>query len=1000
MAEEIIQARVWTKVDTLENWNNNPLLLGPGEVALVTNPSGIPMNMKWGDKTTRKRFSDLPFAIAYDQGQFVAVSGTTLPASDGNVHYSLVGEGTYTRAGQSDVVVPVGKMGVIVDDGTTWSLGSEITVPLPTVVNNLDSDSEIYAGSANQLRILNIKDSLNNSVSADAMFFWAGGWHWTAIDNTKVSFARRTDIQQAKLGIYDTVKSQWIIKDIPKGSVIRDNSSNRSYRLNTDYSLTEIFRDYTLFTEKYLLLYPILTAIRDVKIQKKKTGDISELSVTLVSRNTQAGTAQIILNINDLMNGSLAAQSIVFNINFSDHSDLKNAIVTSDTSFGVVSLVVDLSILGNYPAFNAQTLAKDLWGRFSYLAIDSQYISGSLLNKVDNFSEFFVKNQFTGGINKDYAKFFKDMNFVYPYEPTVYKYFFRIIRKNYLNDGEANKYQIYLTRQPLADTGTTNAVTIASIIKGSIDQSGVETIELTRYSTDLDSKFYVTVDWNVLPDTYNGIFTSDNNLLNHFAFSGGNGLIKSNIRPKTFAEISTSRIDNYKLGTLFFKKSFFNAKTINEYDITPTNVDPIRTKLSNLRYLNLGANIRFLGCDANNTYWFNDSTDNSVSYCSSIEDVLSLNLTKLRTFTNLPVLCRLMNDDELLVVTKGSLSESKVAEIWVSSGQRTTWSMKMTFDNSNNETNVINVWGFSQYGDRVVLSGYGKRYTSNEPSADAPKYSDLSQRANYSIYYSPDNGKTWYNRLFNLGNQHPYCISNPQWKPYAHIHGVCIDPYWGELIITHGDLPTSDDSQGQQNRVFRSTNLKEWEKSVKDGSPITLQWTSSIEKKFVGVFASKDSFMFGSDDTPNGIYTASRSDKSILNTELMYTEPQWTYQRANGNPGTAGEYGVWGGYSFYQRDNNQPVYTTNIYVTGILPQDYKRCNLLATYNGYKYFKVWESDRDLVTASNQILTNTFLFVATDDNNNVLIQTKDSRFNPLVSGKPQQTDEYTLIIAKGI
>src|SRR5690606_17489477 len=140
-----------------------------------------------------------------------------------------------------------------------------------------------------------------------------------------------------------------------------------------------------------------------------------------------------------------------------------------------------------------------------------------------------------------------------------------------------------------------------------------------------------------------------------------------------------------------------------------------------------------------------------------------------------------MNDDELLVVTKGSLSESKVAEIWVSSGQRTTWSMKMTFDNSNNETNVINVWGFSQYGDRVVLSGYGKRYTSNEPSADAPKYSDLSQRANYSIYYSPDNGKTWYNRLFNLGNQHPYCISNPQWKPYAHIHGVCIDPYWGEL---------------------------------------------------------------------------------------------------------------------------------------------------------------------------------------------------------------------------
>lgn len=129
MAEQIIDARVWTKVDTLENWNNNPMLLGPGEMALVTSDSGIPMNMKWGDKTTRKRFSDLPFAISYDQGQFVAVSGTTLPASDGNVHYSLVGEGTYTRAGQSDVVVSSGNIGVIVDDGTTWSLGSTVALP-------------------------------------------------------------------------------------------------------------------------------------------------------------------------------------------------------------------------------------------------------------------------------------------------------------------------------------------------------------------------------------------------------------------------------------------------------------------------------------------------------------------------------------------------------------------------------------------------------------------------------------------------------------------------------------------------------------------------------------------------------------------------------------------------------------------------------------------------------------------------------------------------------
>lgn len=123
MAEEIIKARVWTKVDTLENWNNNPLLLGPGEMALVTTPSGIPLNMKWGDKSERKRFSDLPFAISYDQGQFVAIDAPgVLPTPESDVAYSLVGPGTYTFAGQSDIVAPEGRLSQLLWDGSSWSL--------------------------------------------------------------------------------------------------------------------------------------------------------------------------------------------------------------------------------------------------------------------------------------------------------------------------------------------------------------------------------------------------------------------------------------------------------------------------------------------------------------------------------------------------------------------------------------------------------------------------------------------------------------------------------------------------------------------------------------------------------------------------------------------------------------------------------------------------------------------------------------------------------------
>lgn len=161
MAEEIIQARLWTKVDTLDNWNNNPLLLGPGELALVTNGQGVPMNMKWGDKTTRKRFSDLPFAIAYDQGQFIAVTGTVLPASTaGQVRYSLVGEGTYTRAGQSDVVVPTGYMGIIVDDGNAWTLGSTVTLPIQEVSNAYGTRTDVAISENKATETKNRVDTL------------------------------------------------------------------------------------------------------------------------------------------------------------------------------------------------------------------------------------------------------------------------------------------------------------------------------------------------------------------------------------------------------------------------------------------------------------------------------------------------------------------------------------------------------------------------------------------------------------------------------------------------------------------------------------------------------------------------------------------------------------------------------------------------------------------------------------------------------------------------
>lgn len=131
---EIVQARVWLKVDTYNNWMANDLILGKGEMALVVGNGGIPLNMRWGDGT--KAFRDLPNAIAYDQGQFVPVVGNALPSVTG-VGYTILGGGTYTQSVGGNVVVPDGKLGVLVSEGGTWSLQSEVELPVVDVSDDI-----------------------------------------------------------------------------------------------------------------------------------------------------------------------------------------------------------------------------------------------------------------------------------------------------------------------------------------------------------------------------------------------------------------------------------------------------------------------------------------------------------------------------------------------------------------------------------------------------------------------------------------------------------------------------------------------------------------------------------------------------------------------------------------------------------------------------------------------------------------------------------------------
>lgn len=141
-----IKARVMQKTDTLANWEANQLVLLQGEQAFVVDSGGTPINFKIGDGT--KTFSELPWWIAYDQGQYVTVSSNALPTPEVEVGYSFVGPGTYTFTGQSDIVAPDGRFSQLVWNGSSWSLKDMGELPMQDVsnlattqqVNLIDSD--------------------------------------------------------------------------------------------------------------------------------------------------------------------------------------------------------------------------------------------------------------------------------------------------------------------------------------------------------------------------------------------------------------------------------------------------------------------------------------------------------------------------------------------------------------------------------------------------------------------------------------------------------------------------------------------------------------------------------------------------------------------------------------------------------------------------------------------------------------------------------------------
>lgn len=729
--------------------------------------------------------------------------------------------------------------------------------------------------------------------------------------------------------------------------------------------IKQINDNLTVFSKDQVNINNGISFIKNITVEQLTNIKV-DLYMTRLTYIASTGVFQVIINLNGNTTNNLPIQSYVFNGNVNT-----NKFVTASNEVANVTIFIDDLYTQNIGIDVQQSPIQNWYKvkKYNTVLTDNSYSPFKAYND-------YITNYPTS-IRIEHLQAFRSIDINYNYDFDAYNYIIGLLRKGYTGDGVGKENQIFLYRQPKNDVGTnSNLVTIATYV-GAFN-NGVQDVVLNPYNPNVIGRFNFKIDWSILPSVFNSNYQ-------------GNGIFLS---PKAFNAIdkyySISELINKKperavVGGAIFQRKTNVVSSIKDYTIS-SEYKNINKKSALLDSINI-AGYRF-SCVGNDDkiYFYKDKT---AYYCNNIEEIKEGNYTLIKEFEEDLSLIRTLNNGELIVATKGEFETNKIVQIHVSSNNRTVWSRKTDFNNANNGTRYINQWGFSQYGDMIVLSGYGKRYTSDEASTEAPKYADINQKANYSIYFSYDNGNTWVNNLFNLGS---YYASNLQ--PYAHIHAVHIDPYWNELVISYGDLGTG------LNGIYRTTNLLRWIDARISGVPIAINWVNDKGFKFGGLGSSENNLLFGSDDVPNGVYRAVRTDYNKTIGELSYTENKWSYQRAlrnpDGSPNTSSEYGVWGGFQFKNKGNN-PIVATNVYISGVHVDDYKKNQLVVSNDGFNWFKVWESKHDLVTSNNVVLPNYNLHFDYF-NDVILLQENNGQYNMDSNNKPTLTDNLTLHIVK--
>lgn len=234
-------------------------------------------------------------------------------------------------------------------------------------------------------------------------------------------------------------------------------------------------------------------------------------------------------------------------------------------------------------------------------------------------------------------------------------------------------------------------------------------------------------------------------------------------------------------------------------------------------------------------------------------------------------------------------------------------------------------WGIQTRGSIVAVGEYGQHGNCGK------------------VWYSRDFGEHFY-EVFDLRDKAPDV-------PHAHVHGICVDPYFDRLYIINGDnAPASSPELLSENaRIWwwdyngetLSDNLKDtivW-KYISVGKDTSL----GVGMQFVQGYALKDCVVLTSDSGNNGIFRINRTKK----------EDTITVDFAH-SLGIETSYTKFCGGNMFRRDDNSPLFICVIREASYdlepddpnnpshRPNTYKNVlsRIYTTYDGFHFEEVW------------------------------------------------------------